>query len=193
VEPSKVNWFKYILDKYLKMTDEDGNQTALNTADAFVNLLNIILTPKKNEEIQEDLLSLVGYHNFEFLEKLIERREIIKEQCKGILEKMQVEKQGTDYRGKNMDIISGPSSSVTFQYATKKSGKKGGGGGAKYNQQQMESLKNTNYDLLLRLGFDRDFIDENKRLGLRERQAEANKIKQQYMLDNARSRKGNES
>jgi hypothetical protein len=187
VEPSKVNWFKYILDKYLKMTDEDGNQTALNTADAFVNLLNIILTPKKNEEIQEDLLSLVGYHNFEFLEKLIERREIIKEQCKGILEKMQVEKQGTDYRGKNMDIISGPSSSVTIQYATKKSGKKGGGGGgAKYNQQQMESLKNTNYDLLLRLGFDRDFIDENKRLGLRERQAEANKIKQQYMLENAR-------
>ena len=122
VEPSKVNWFKYILDKYLKMTDEDGNQTALNTADAFVSLLNIILTSKKNEEIQEDLLSLVGYHNFEFLEKLIERREIIKEQCKGILEKMQVEKQGTDYRGKNMDILSGPTSSVTIQYATKKSG-----------------------------------------------------------------------
>ena len=42
----------------------------------------------------------------------------------------------------------------------------------------METLKNTNYDLLLRLGFDRDFIDENKRLGLRERQAEANKIRQ---------------
>ena len=95
------------------MKDEDGNMTALNTADAFVNLLNILLTPKKNEEIQEDLLSLVGFHNFELLEKLIERRDIIKDQCKGILEKMQTDKLGTDYKGKNMDMITGPSSSVT--------------------------------------------------------------------------------
>ena len=39
----------------------------------------------------------------------------------------------------------------------------------------MENLKNNNYDLLLRLGFDRDFIDENKRLGLKERQQEERK------------------
>ena len=51
VEPSKVNWFKYIMDKHLKLKDEDGNMSALNTADAFVNLLNILLTSKKNEEI----------------------------------------------------------------------------------------------------------------------------------------------
>jgi len=36
----------------------------------------------------------------------------------------------------------------------------------------MENLKITNYDLLLKLGFDRDFIDENKRIGLKERQLE---------------------
>lgn len=79
LEPSKVNWFKYIIDKYLKLTDDDGNKTALNTADAYVNLLNILLTSKKNEEIQGELLDLVGFHNFELLEKLIERRDIIKE------------------------------------------------------------------------------------------------------------------
>ena len=33
----------------------------------------------------------------------------------------------------------------------------------------MENLKITNYDLLLKLGFNRDFIDENKRLSLKER------------------------
>jgi hypothetical protein len=49
------------------MQDEDGNASALNSADAYVSLLNIVLSPKKNEEIQEDLLSLVGYHNFDFL------------------------------------------------------------------------------------------------------------------------------
>ena len=30
----------------------------------------------------------------------------------------------------------------------------------------MENLKFNNYDVLLQLGFDKDFIDENRRLGL---------------------------
>lgn len=79
LEPSKVNWFKYILDKHLRTKDDEGNSSALNTADAYVNLLNILLTTKKNDEIQGELLDLVGYHNFELLEKLIERREIIRD------------------------------------------------------------------------------------------------------------------
>lgn len=45
------------------------------------------------------------------------------------------------------------------------------GGGKKGRKGRMppiigESLKMNNYELLKRLGFDRDFIDENKRLGL---------------------------
>lgn len=125
------NWFKYILDRYLKTADEDGNQSALNTADAYVNLLNILTTQKKNEEIQGELLDLVGYHNFELLEKLIERRDIIKEQCRGIHEQLQAEKQGSDYRGKNMESIA--NASVTVQYE-RAGGKKGGKKGAKFNQ-----------------------------------------------------------
>lgn len=113
IEPSKVNWFKFILDKNLKLTDDEGNVSALNTPHAVVNLLNIILTSKKNEEIQEELLDLVGYHNFELLGKLIEKRDIIKEQCKSINEKLQVQSQSTNYKGKNMDFISAPGSSVT--------------------------------------------------------------------------------
>ena len=30
----------------------------------------------------------------------------------------------------------------------------------------MENIKISNYEILKRLGFDRDFIDENKKLGL---------------------------
>ena len=108
-----MNWFKFILDKNLKLTDDEGNVSALNTPHAVVNLLNIILTSKKNEEIQEELLDLVGYHNFELLGKLIEKRDIIKEQCKSINEKLQVQSQSTNYKGKNMDSISAPGSSVT--------------------------------------------------------------------------------
>ena len=51
VEPHKVNWFKYIIDRYLKLEDEDGNPSALTNPDAYLNLLNIILSNKKNEEI----------------------------------------------------------------------------------------------------------------------------------------------
>lgn len=68
IEPHKVNWFKYLVDKYLKLTDEEGNPSALNSADAFVNLLSSLLSNKKNEEIQGELLDLVGFHNFELLE-----------------------------------------------------------------------------------------------------------------------------
>jgi hypothetical protein len=98
------------------MKDEDGNMTALNTPHAVVNLLNIILTQKKNEEIQDELLDLVGYHNFELLEKLIEKRDIIKEQCKSINEKLTSQAQGSNYKGKNMVSISAPGSSVTVTY-----------------------------------------------------------------------------
>ncbi len=92
LDPSKVNWFKYTMEKYLKMHDEDGNETVLTSAHAYVNLLNILLANKKNEEIQEDLLNLVGFHNFELLEQLIGKRDMIKEQCKGINEKIDTEK-----------------------------------------------------------------------------------------------------
>ena len=53
------------MDKYLKVKDDEGNPSALNNADAYASLLNILLTPKKSEEIQEDILELVGFHNFD--------------------------------------------------------------------------------------------------------------------------------
>jgi len=45
---------------------------------------------------------------------------------------MQSEKLGTDYRGKNMEILAGPSVTVSFEKMGGKKGKKGGG--AKFNQ-----------------------------------------------------------
>jgi hypothetical protein len=76
VDPSKVNWFKYIVDKYL---NEDAS--ILNSTDAYANLLTIVLSQKKNEEIQDELLDLVGFDNFELLSQLMEKREFIKEYC----------------------------------------------------------------------------------------------------------------
>jgi len=47
--------------------------------------LNIILSNKKNEEIQEELLDLVGFQNLELLEQLLDKRELIKEITKIIM------------------------------------------------------------------------------------------------------------
>jgi len=63
IEPSKVNWFKYLVDTYLT----EDNSTVLNSTDAYANLLSIVLTTKKNEEIQEELFDLVGCDNLELL------------------------------------------------------------------------------------------------------------------------------
>ena len=53
---------------------------------------------------------------------------------------------------------------VSVQRGVEKKGKKG-----KKNINIMENEKITNYDLLRKLGFDREFIEENKRLGLKEK------------------------
>ena len=107
------------------------------------------------------MLDLVGFHNFELLEKLFERRDIIREQCKAINERMQEEKQQMDnYRPKNMN--SAPTTiGVVVEKGGPKKGKK-----KQANAAMMENFKVSNYELLRRLGFDRDFIDENKRQGL---------------------------
>ena len=93
IEPYKFNWFKYLLDKYLQHRDEEGNVSALHTADSYVQLLNIIVSSKTNDEITEDLLDLVGFHNFTLLENPINKREQIKIYCNTLSEKMKDEKQ----------------------------------------------------------------------------------------------------
>lgn len=84
-----------MLDKYLKHQDDDGNVSALHTADSYMNLLNIVVSKKANEEIQEELLDLVGFHNFSLLEQLLNKREDIKVYCNALTDKMKSDqKQG---------------------------------------------------------------------------------------------------
>jgi hypothetical protein len=73
VDPNKVNWFKYIVDKYLTQAN-----SVLNSTDAYANLLQILLSRKSDAEIQEDLLDLVGFENIELMTELMEKRDFIK-------------------------------------------------------------------------------------------------------------------
>jgi hypothetical protein len=65
LDPNKVNWFKYIIDTYLQDA-EDGTQV-LGSVDAYANLLSIVMSPKANEELEDELLNLVGFHNLDLL------------------------------------------------------------------------------------------------------------------------------
>ena len=89
IDPSKINQFKFIIDKYLS---GDQSVSILNTIDGYASLLNVLLSQKKNEEIQDEIMGLVGDHNFEMVFALFEKRDLIKEQCRSIeenLKKMQ--------------------------------------------------------------------------------------------------------
>jgi len=46
-----VNWFKYLLDKYLNTQDDDGGTSALRTQDGYASLLGIVQSQKSGDEI----------------------------------------------------------------------------------------------------------------------------------------------
>ena len=147
----------------MEMEDEDGNKNAFQNIDAYANLLSIIMTSKKDDEIQGELIELVGFNNFEFLGQILDKREYIKDLCKSLTEKIQLDKQtNQNYKPKNMSTHT--SLGVAVEVKDKK-GKKGKGGkqGALGSTAAFDNEKITNYDLLKRLGFDKDSLEEQRR------------------------------
>lgn len=177
IDPQKVNWFKYLVDTYLT----EDNSTVLNSTDAYANLLSIVLSPKKNEEIQEELLDLVGYDNLELLSQLLEKRAYIQEYCGQVQSRLQSEKAKDDaYKSKNFDLPRG-NIGVTVEFR-----KKGVKSGKKTAVSSYEASKGSNYDLLIALGFDKSLIAQNKRLGLKERNV---KDLNRYVMEHAQDMK----
>lgn len=103
VDPAKFNWFKYLIDKHLQYKDDEGNVSALNSADSYSNVLNIITSKKFDEEIQEELLDFVGFHNFTLLQELIAKRDAIKIYVAQVGEQLKDERATgrREYKGKN--------------------------------------------------------------------------------------------
>jgi hypothetical protein len=132
-------------------------------------LLNIITSKKSDEEIQQELMDIVGWHNFNLCQQLIEHRGDIKVYVDNQNEKLAEEKRqnSQSYQGKNTAPL-GPGISVQVEYKRGK-GKKPKG------QKVVDSTDNTklsNYDLLSKLGFDDALIQENIKCGLGKGQAQ---------------------
>jgi hypothetical protein len=109
----------------------------------------------------------VGFHNFELLTQLLEKREFIKDYCKICEETLKKEQSSSNYKANySMSAPNKQAFLVTHEIQTK--GKLG-----KKKQivlaNAYENQRVSNYDLLLKLGFDKNLISENKRLGLKEK------------------------
>lgn len=118
-DPDKFNWFKYLIDTEFKVKDEDGNQSAVNSADGYNILLNLLTSSQSSEAIQSELLDLLGFHNFELQLKLLERRDAIKNYCQSAREQIkQRTNQNNKYRAPNMH--SAVSQRVNIIYKTGK-------------------------------------------------------------------------
>lgn len=62
------------------LVDDAGNQlTALKTSDSYINLLNIIISNKVDDEISNELLDMLGFDNIELVMSLVQKRDGIKQ------------------------------------------------------------------------------------------------------------------
>ena len=119
-------------------------------------------------------MELVGFEHLLLIEDLLAKREFIQDYCGKLIK----EKETTGTKGpKTYD--SRPQVGVSVSWG--KNNKKG-----KSSGQQYEMSKGSNYDLLLSLGFNKELINQNKVLGMRERNV--NDLKQ-YVLESAQGLK----
>ena len=102
----------------------------MNTLDGYSSVLSVILSSKGNEEIGGELTDLLGFENFDLISMLIEKRDIIQDQCRAIEENLKTEKSAQNYQQKNRDV-NRPGIGVNVQIVNQKRGK--GGKFAKVN------------------------------------------------------------
>ena len=76
LDPTQFSWFRYIVDTML--TEADGNAAILHSPDSYMRLLNTVTSGKSDDEIQNELIEMVDFHNFECVVELIKRRSAIK-------------------------------------------------------------------------------------------------------------------
>jgi hypothetical protein len=86
---SKANWFKYIIEKHVLVDQSEENM--LKTPDQVSSLLTIIRSSKSDNDIQSELIDLLGYGNMDMMEDLFKRRADIKEYCGKLIEKQKKE------------------------------------------------------------------------------------------------------
>ena len=160
INPEKVNWMKYIFNKYI-MPDDQFYQT-INRPEVIGSILNIILSDNSDEAIQGDLIDLVGAERFEMIVELISKRKYIQDYCNTISQEISKDKKKQNTGHNPYQFSTGVT--VTYKDQNKKKGKK-----KEKAKQKSNAPRASNHELLEKLGFESDFIEENRKLGLKTR------------------------
>ena len=159
VNPEKINWFKYIFKNHVKPDDE--MHETLNSPTVTQTILSILLSDKGNDQIQEELFENIGFEKIDMITELISKREYIQGYCEVLSKEINREK-------KNQNTGHNPyqySTGVTVTYNNNRKGKKGKG----KQKQNKGKAQVSNHELLGKLGFSDEFIEENYLLGLKPR------------------------
>jgi len=152
-ENTEKNIFLQIISK---------NPTLNNSPEMVSSIVDIIGGSKSDDEIQQDLIDLLGYDELDLISDLIQNRNQIKEIITVV--KTYIEESEKYERNKdNLTMYgkSNPNSNVTIEVMDSTTKKK-----------KIESIKKThmtNLKILQQLGFDNKFIKENELLGLHEK------------------------
>ena len=116
INPEKVNWMKYIFNKFIK-PDDQFYQT-INRPEVIGSILNIILSESSDEAIQGDLIDLVGAERFEMIVELINKRKYIQEYWTSISHDISKEKKNQNTGHNPYQYSTGVT--VTYKDAKKK-------------------------------------------------------------------------
>jgi len=158
-----------------------GNEKVMQTPDIISNIIDIINSPKNDEEIQEEFIDLLGYDDLDFISQLIQNRKEINEVI-NVVKVFITENEKNEKLRQSQNIHSLATVGISIEQIENK--KRSFQQGQNINE-QIEKKKNTNLKILEQIGFTSKFVKENQMLGLHEKKIYPLKIeKEQFSSDN---------
>lgn len=138
------------------------NNMILQNPDLITNIIEIVSSPKSDDDIQQDFIDLLGYDQLDTISELIINRVEIKELINVVKTYIEEsEKNLLKIENQNMYGKSNPNSNITIEVMDNKNKKK--------KVQDIQKTHLTNLKVLQQLGFDNRFLRENEMLGLHEK------------------------
>ncbi len=157
------------------------NEKVLQTPDIISNIIDIINSTKKDDEIQEEFTDLLGYDELDFISELIQNRYEIN-QIINVVKVFILENDKNEKAKQSQNMHSMANVGISIEQIENK--KRAYQQGQNLNE-KIEKHKMTNLKILEQLGFTNKFLRENQMLGLHEKKIQPLKLeKTKFASDN---------
>lgn len=158
------------------------NEKVMKTPDIISNIIDIINSPKKDEEIQEEFTDLLGFDELDFIGELIQNRKEINELI-NVVKVFILESDKNEKQKQSQNLHSLSTVGISIEQIENKKRAFMHGHNPNLNE-QIEKRKLTNLKILEQLGFSNKFLNENQMLGLHEKKFPMKLEKAQFANDN---------